>query len=93
MHTHYIILSFNTEFVKIYIILCVHNIKLPIYYDDLIILQPSESGPSVIDVHVNKMYDAGSSILERDPGERRDILQRKGGPSKRIPCTALLVER
>ena len=55
--------------------------------------QPSESGPSVVDVHVNKMYDAGSSILERDPGERRDILQRRRGPNKRIPCTALLVER
>ena len=65
--------------------------ELP-HYNDLI-SQPSESGPSVIDVHVNKMYDAGPSISERDPGERRDILQRRKGPSKRIPCTAVLVER
>ena len=59
-------------------------------------LQPREcGGPSVIDVHVNKMYDAGSLMSERDPGERSDIsfLQRKRGPTKRIPRTALLVER
>ena len=57
--------------------------------------QPRDSGPIVIDVHVNKMYDAGSSPSERDPGERTDIsfFQRKNGPTKRIPCTALLVER
>ena len=59
------------------------------------IAQPRDSGPSVIDVHVNKMYDTGPSVSERDPGERSDIsfLQRKRGPTKRIPFTALLVER
>ena len=58
-------------------------------------IQPRDSGPSVIDVHVNKMYDAGASFSERDPGERTDIsfLQRKRGPTKRIPCTAVIVER
>ena len=49
----------------------------------------------MIDVHVNKLYDAGSSSIDRDPGERNNLtlLQRRKGPTKCLPRTAVLVER
>lgn len=55
----------------------------------------NEDGQSVIDVHVNKMYNAGSSLYDRDPGERSNIslIQWRKGPSKCLSCSAVLVER
>ena len=51
-------------------------------------------GGTVIDVHVNKLYDAGPSI-DRDPGERSNLtlVQRRKGPFKRLSHTFILVER
>ena len=51
-------------------------------------------GGTAIDVHVNKLYDAGASS-HADPGERGNlgVVQRRKGPSRCLPCTALLVER
>ena len=62
----------------------------------LCILQPnSEDGKCVINVHVNKLYNTGSSSFDRDPGERSNVglVQRRGGPSKCLSCSAVLVER
>ena len=58
-------------------------------------MQSNEDGQSVIDVHVNKMYNAGSSLYDRDPGERSNIslIQWRKGPSKCLSCSAVLVER
>ena len=52
-------------------------------------------GGTVIDVHVNKLYDAGTSSIDRDPGERSNLtlVQRRKGPFKRLPHTTVLVER
>ena len=50
----------------------------------------------MIDVHVNKMYEAsGQTSMERDPVERSgmSLRQRWKGPLKCLPCTAILVER
>ena len=57
--------------------------------------QPMPGG-SQIDVHMNKLYDAGGgSLSERDPGERSavSLLWNKTGPSKRLPCTLVLSEK
>ncbi len=55
-------------------------------------IQPVE-GAMAIDVHVNKLYDAGTSTP--DPGMRHhlSIVQKRKGPSKCLPCTVLIVER
>lgn len=57
-------------------------------------VQPTE-GVTVIDVHVNKMYEAGQTTMDRDPVERSgmSLRQRWKGPLKCLPCTTLLVER
>ena len=49
----------------------------------------------MINVHVNKLYNTGSASFDRDPGERSNVglVQRRGGPSKCLSCSALLVER
>lgn len=59
-------------------------------------VQPnSEDGRCVINVHVNKLYNTGSASYDRDPGERSNVglVQRRGGPSKCLSCSAVLVER
>jgi hypothetical protein len=52
-------------------------------------------GDSVIDVHVNKLYEAGQTSMDRDPVERNgmNLRQRWKGPLKCLPCTAIIVER
>ena len=49
----------------------------------------------MIDVHVNKLYEAGQTSMDQDPVERSGISlrQRWRGPLKCLPCTAVLVER
>ena len=57
-------------------------------------VQPTEGG-SIIDVHVNKLYEAGQTSMDRDPVERSgmSLKQRWKGPLKCLPCTAVIVER
>ena len=57
-------------------------------------LQPMEGG-SIIDVHVNKLYEAGQTSMDRDPVERSgmNLRQRWKGPLKCLPYTAIIVER
>ena len=52
-------------------------------------------GGSIIDVHVNKLYEAGQALLDRDPLERSgmSLKQRWKGPLKCLPCTAIIVEK
>ena len=61
----------------------------------ILLSQPQCDGKCVINVHVNKMYNAGSSSLDRDPGERSNVslIQRRKGPSKCLSCSAVLVEK
>ena len=67
----------------------------------LLVLQPLYNGSGtgggrLIEVHVNKLYDTQSSVfVGRDPGEKSDmsLMQRRKGPVKCLPCTALLAER
>ena len=49
----------------------------------------------MIDVHVNKLYEAGQTSMDQDPVERSgmSLRQRWRGPLKCLPCTAVLVER
>ena len=49
----------------------------------------------MIDVHVNKLYDAGQTSMDQDPVERSgmSLRQRWRGPLKCLPCTSVLVER
>lgn len=49
----------------------------------------------MIDVHVNKLYEAGQTSMDQDPVERSGISlrQRWRGPLKCLPCTTVLVER
>lgn len=52
-------------------------------------------GGSIIDVHVNKLYEAGQTSMDRDPVERSgmNLRQRWKVPLKCLPCTAIIVER
>ena len=52
-------------------------------------------GGSIIDVHLNKLYEAGQTSMDRDPVERSgmSLRQRWKGPLKCLPCTAIIVER
>ena len=58
-------------------------------------LQPEEGGLHMIDVHVNKMYDAALSSVDRDPGEcsLTALIGNKLGPRRCLPCTAVLVDK
>lgn len=64
----------------------------------IVLLQPLYNGGrgDLIEVHVNKLYDTQSTVvIGRDPGERSsmNLLQRRKGPVKCLPCTALIAER
>ena len=58
-------------------------------------LQLEEDGVHVIDVHINKEYDAALSSVDKDPGEYSfaSLIGKKYKPLRRNPCTAIFVNK